>query len=96
MLELIIAFVIACSVLSIGMALHRMALGPTQADRIVALEILLAGGLALAIGASLVTQRTVFLDVGIGLALVGFVATIGWARLLERSMADTPQPPHAR
>jgi multicomponent Na+:H+ antiporter subunit F len=89
MLELTVAFVIACAVLSIGIAVHLMALGPTHADRIVALEILLAGALALAIGASLVTDRTVFLDVGIGLALVGFVATIGWARLLERSLAES-------
>jgi multicomponent Na+:H+ antiporter subunit F len=26
----------------------------------------------------------VFLDVAIGLALVGFVATVGWARLIDK------------
>lgn len=88
MLDLAVALTIACAVLAIGIALYTMAFGPSQADRIVALEILLAGALALAIGASLVTQRTVFLDVGIGLALVGFVATIGWARLLDRARRE--------
>jgi multicomponent Na+:H+ antiporter subunit F len=51
----------------------------------VALDILLAAGVALCVAASLATARTAFLDVGIGLALVGFVATIGWARLIDRA-----------
>jgi multicomponent Na+:H+ antiporter subunit F len=33
--------------------------------------------------AALLTQRTVFLDVAIGLAVVGFVATLAWARLIQ-------------
>jgi len=71
-----------------ALAMVRMLRGPTHADRVVALDILLAAGIALCVAASLQTQRTVFLDVAIGLALVGFVATIGWARLVERRGAD--------
>jgi multicomponent Na+:H+ antiporter subunit F len=67
------------------LATVRIVAGPTNADRVVALDIFLAAGIALAIAASLATGRTVFLDVAIGLALVGFVATIGWARLVERA-----------
>lgn len=67
------------------LAVLRILRGPTHADRVVALDIFLAAGVALCVGASLQTQRTVFLDVAIGLALVGFVATIGWARLVERA-----------
>jgi multicomponent Na+:H+ antiporter subunit F len=76
------------------LAVVRIIRGPTHADRVVALDIFLAAGVALCIAASLQTQRTVFLDVGIGLALVGFVATIGWARLVER--APRRAPPQAR
>ena len=52
--------------------------------------------IALAVAASLATARTVFLDVAIGLALVGFVATIGWARLVHRaasrpSIGESPE-----
>jgi multicomponent Na+:H+ antiporter subunit F len=68
-----------------GLAVVRILRGPTHADRVVALDIFLAAGVALCVAASLQTQRTVFLDVAIGLALVGFVATIGWARLVERA-----------
>jgi multicomponent Na+:H+ antiporter subunit F len=77
------------ALLAAGLASWRIVAGPTHADRIVALDIFLAAGIALAVAASLATGRTVFLDVAIGLALVGFVATIGWARLVERA----PQAP---
>lgn len=76
---------ILAALLAAGLAMWRILTGPSHADRIVALDIFLSAAIALAIAASLATGRTVFLDVAIGLALVGFVATIGWARLLERA-----------
>jgi len=80
-----ITLLVVGALLAAGLAVWRIVGGPTNADRIVALDIFLAAGIALAIAASLATARTVFLDVAIGLALVGFVATIGWARLIERA-----------
>lgn len=74
------------------LAMVRMLRGPTHADRVVALDIFLAAAVALCVAASLQTQRTVFLDVAIGLALVGFVATIGWARMVELSGQAKPEP----
>jgi multicomponent Na+:H+ antiporter subunit F len=79
---------VVASLLALALASVRLVIGPTSADRIVALDIFLAAGVALAVAASLLTARTVFLDVAIGLALVGFVGTIGWARLVER--AESP------
>ena len=73
------------AVLAAAMATFRIIAGPTHADRVVALDIFLAAAIALSIAASLATGRTVFLDVAIGLGLVGFVATIGWARLVQRA-----------
>jgi multicomponent Na+:H+ antiporter subunit F len=72
------------ALVSIGLATWRIVQGPLHADRIVALDIFLAAAVALCVAASLYTGRTVFLDVAIGLALVGFVATIGWARLVDK------------
>lgn len=85
--------VVLMSCVAVGLAVYRIVLGPTHADRVVALDILLAAGVALCIAASLYTARTVFLDVAIGLSLVAFVATIGWARLIERTPRDQPQAP---
>jgi multicomponent Na+:H+ antiporter subunit F len=74
---------VAGALLAIGLATWRMVRGPRHADRVVALDIFLAAAVALCVAASLATARTVFLDVAIGLALVGFVATVGWARLVD-------------
>ena len=63
--------------------------------RVVALDIFLAAAVALCVAASLGTGRTVFLDVAIGLALVGFVGTVGWARLIERSAGGAVQEPRS-
>ncbi len=71
-------------------ATTRLVRGPHHADRVVALDIFLACAIALCIAASLGSGRTVFLDVAIGLALVSFIGTLGWAQLIERS-ADLPK-----
>ena len=63
---------------------HRLLKGPTQADRVVALDLLFAVAVLLCAAAALATGRTAFLDVAIGLALVGFVGTLAWARLIDR------------
>jgi hypothetical protein len=52
---------------------------------VLALDLFLTAAVALAIAAALGTGRTVYLDVAIGLALLGFVGTIGWARLIDRA-----------
>ncbi len=79
MVVLVIAALVATALATV-----RIVKGPLHADRIVALDIFLAAAVALCVGASLTTGRTVFLDVAIGLALVGFVATVGWARLVDK------------
>jgi multicomponent Na+:H+ antiporter subunit F len=66
------------------LACYRLLRGPTAADRVVALDLLFAIGIALCLCAALASGHTAFLDVALGLALVGFVATMAWARLVER------------
>ena len=92
MMSLAVGLLVAGAVPAAALASVRIIAGPTHADRVVALDIFLAAAIALAVAASLATGRTVFLDVAIGLALVGFVATIGWARLVERAPRSTAPP----
>jgi len=73
------------SLLAALLAVVRLVRGPRHADRIIALDVFLTAGVALCIAAALATARTVYLDVAIGLALMGFVGTIGWARLVDRA-----------
>ena len=83
------------AVLATLIATVRIVRGPRHADRVVALDIFLAAAVALCVAASLDTGRTVFLDVAIGLALVGFVGTVGWARLIERSAEGVDREPRS-
>lgn len=69
---------------AIALAVSRMLAGPTDADRIVALDILAAAIVAACALAALATGRTQFLDVALGMALVAFVGTVAWARAVER------------
>ena len=65
----------------------------TQADRIVALDVVFSCSVALCAAAALGSDRELFLDVAIGLSVVGFVATILWARLIDQSRQ--PRVSHA-
>jgi multicomponent Na+:H+ antiporter subunit F len=62
----------------------RFLRGPTDVDRVVALDILFAAALGLCVAAALASGRVLFLDVAIGFALAGFVATVAWARMIDR------------
>ncbi len=67
---------------------YRLLAGPTRADRVIALDLLFAIAVVLCICAALASGSPAFLDVGIGLALIGFVATIAWARLIDRLVGE--------
>lgn len=77
-------WIAATAGIAILLAVIRVVIGPTAADRVVALDIVFSGSLALVVAMALATGRVLFLDVALGLALVGFVATVVWARVVER------------
>lgn len=70
------------------MGVYRLLAGPTDTDRVVGLDILFSVAIVLSLVAAWVSGRTAYLDVAIGLALVGFVATIAWARLIQGDDRD--------
>ena len=80
--------IVGGALLALFIALARLLRGPTQVDRVVALDVVFSANLALAAAAALATGRVLFLDVAIGLAVVGFVATIVWARLIDAAPED--------
>jgi len=79
MIILLVLIVFGC----VGLGVLRFVRGPSDADRIVALDILFSSAVALCTFAALSTQRVLFLDIALGLVLISFVATLGWSRLLE-------------
>lgn len=70
--------------LAMLLALARLLVGPSTADRVVALDLLGAIGIG-AIGvASVAYRQEAFVDVAIVVGLVGFIGTVAFARYLER------------
>lgn len=70
--------------LAMLLALARLLIGPSIPDRVVALDLLAAIGIG-AIGVvSVASREGAFLDVAIVVGLVGFLATVAFARYLER------------
>ncbi len=62
----------------------RMIKGPSFADRFIALDMLTAIAVGFAALTSVATGSDVFLDIGLGLALINFVATAAFAVFVER------------
>jgi multicomponent Na+:H+ antiporter subunit F len=87
--EALATLLVGGSLLAIALAAVRLFRGPAQADRIVALDVVFSANIVLTAAAALATGRVLFLDIGIGLAIVGFVATIVWARLIDQSPGGT-------
>ena len=69
------------------LGLLRFIWGPSDADRVIAVDILFSAALILCIFAALMTQRVLFLDIAVGISVIGFVATLAWSRLVERRSA---------
>lgn len=89
MITLLVMTILLC----VALGMLRFLRGPLDVDRIIALDILFAGAIALCAAAALYTQRVLFLDIAIGVALVGFVATLAWARLVELRRARDKETP---
>jgi multicomponent Na+:H+ antiporter subunit F len=81
------AFVLLLVVAGI-IGFYRLLSGPTRADRVIAFDLLFAVAIVMCICAALASNSTAFLDIAIGLSLVGFVATIAWARLIDRQLTE--------
>ena len=70
----------------IVLAVLRLLLGPSLADRVVVLDLLASfsqGALALY---AVVTDEPALLDVAIAIALLSFLGTIAFARYIERNV----------
>ncbi len=77
----IAAVLLALAAVAAGVRIVR---GPSAADRVIALDMLGLLGVAAAGLAALVAGSTAFLDVALGVALVGFLATVAFAGYIAR------------
>lgn len=107
-------FLQLCALISIGILAIaflvicvRVIIGPTLPDRILGLDMLVATGIGFIAVVAVKTGYFLYLDIAIALGLVGFLATVAFARFVMRrdkpEDADTdaedgaivtPHPPH--
>lgn len=89
-----LATFIALGLLSLALfvALIRLVRGPTLPDRILALDVLTTLGLGFIAVMALRTGLMLYLDIAISLGLVGFLATVAFARyVMQQGRAGQQQ-----
>ena len=69
--------------LAIILAAVRLGLGPSLADRIVAVDLLTTIGIGVTAITAVATNEPVILDVAVVLALISFLSTIAFAYYLQ-------------
>ena len=63
-------------------AVVRVVIGPTLADRVLALDLLTVLAMGFVGAIAIRTGLTLYLDIAISLALLGFLATVAFARYM--------------
>ena len=75
---------------------YRVITGPTLPDRIVALDMLVAIAIGFLAVVAIKTGFNLYVDIAIALGLVGFLATVAFARfVLTQGMPDDEKDPMA-
>ncbi|MGY5779516.1 cation:proton antiporter [Rhizobium sp. LEGMi135b] len=93
------AAMVALGILSIAFLLtvYRVIAGPTLPDRVLALDMLVAIAIGFIAVIAVKTGFTLYIDIAISLGLVGFLATVAFARfILTQAQSDAVQRAGAR
>lgn len=77
-------------ILSIAMLLLfvRFLMGPSIADRVIALDLLITTGIGIIAMYSIVSNQPTFLDIAMILALIAFLGTVAFSYYLEKRNKD--------
>jgi multicomponent Na+:H+ antiporter subunit F len=91
-----VMFALVALPLAFLMTVVRAVRGPTLADRVVALDMLVAIAIGFIAVIALKTGYHLYIDIAIALGLVGFLATVAFARFIQTTAgkvkAGTPKP----
>ena len=81
-----IAVFVAFAALALGQILSmvRLVLGPTQGDRILALDTMVINALGLVIAVGIYQGVQIYFEIALLIAMLGFVSTVALARFLLR------------
>lgn len=83
-----VLFAFAVLSLSFLLTVFRVLKGPTLPDRVLALDMLVSVGIGFIAVTGIASGVTFNVDIAIALGLVGFLATIAFARFISSRSAD--------
>lgn len=69
-------------ILALLIAVVRVVIGPTLADRVLALDLITVLAMGFVGAIAIRTGLTLYLDIALSLALLGFLATVAFARYM--------------
>lgn len=84
LIEISVHFSTAMLSLTVVFAFIRLVRGPSLPDRVIALDLMTTVGIGIIAVYAISTDKPVFLDVAVILALVSFVGTIAFAYYLQK------------
>ena len=70
--------------ISVLLVFCRFVLGPSIADRVVALDLLITIGITIIVVYSIVYYQSTFLDIAMILGLIAFLSTVAFSYYLEK------------
>lgn len=87
-MEIPLLYIAILSLMSVAflMALIRLVIGPSLADRVVAFDVMATIGMGFIAVYAVATRQSIFLDVASVVALVAFLATIAFAYYMRRKV----------
>ncbi|MFA6692552.1 MAG: monovalent cation/H+ antiporter complex subunit F [Acholeplasmataceae bacterium] len=88
---MVLTVIIVCTILLLLMTfvgLFRAYVGPTAADRMVAINMITTKVTTIIVMIALVTAQELYVSVALVYALIGFVTTIGVSRYLMKGKLD--------
>lgn len=88
MIETIVLICTIILVLLTFVGLYRAVVGPTAADRIVAINMISTKVTTIIVMIALLSHQSSYVNVALVYALLGFLATIGLAKLILKGRLD--------
>ena len=77
-------FIFPILMIAVLLVFVRFLMGPTIADRVIALDLLITIGIGIIAVYSIISNQPTFLDMAMILALIAFLSTVAFSYYLER------------
>lgn len=84
-MEIVLTIAFVLHAVCFLLMLYRIIVGPTLADRVVAVDLLAYISIGFAIVYAIASEQPMYLEVGLVVGLIAFLSTIVFSRYIERN-----------